>query len=216
VPPSEKGMFISSLLGSKLGISVTLPLMALITDVFGWQWAFYFTALFSFMMSILWYNIVADSPEKHPNISKSEKDFIEDSLEHVITKKPELPPITKMFKSMPFYALLFLHFSDVWGVFFLMTSAPMFMSQVLKFDLKDAGMLSSLPYIARLIFGFLFGIIGDYFISQGFGATRIRKMFCIVCKLIQKIEANMKVIFFLYFSSYNPRNSSLWILFCGK
>lgn len=181
-PPAEKGMFVSSMLGSKLGIAVTWPLMGFITSVFGWEFAFYVTALIGFLVSYLWFNIVADSPEKHPTISKSEKEFIEDSLGLVIAKKREFPPLMKMLKSSPFYALLFLHFSDVWGVFFLLTSAPMFMNQVLKFDVKNAGLVSSLPYIARLFCGVAFGAFGDFLMSRGMGATKIRKLFCIFCK----------------------------------
>lgn len=175
-------MFVSSLLGSKLGTAVTWPLMGLITEICGWRWAFYFTAFVSLLVAVLWYKIVADSPEKHPEISRSEKEFIESSLGTVIAKRHELPPIMKMLKSLPFHALVLLHFSDVWGVFFLLTSAPMFMSQVLKFNLKDAGLASSLPYIARLVFGFLFGAIGDHLMRRGVGATKIRKIFCIFCK----------------------------------
>lgn len=156
--------------------------MGVITDVFGWQYAFYVTALLSLIVAVMWFNIVADSPEKHPMISKAERDYIDDSLGLVIAKRRDFPPIVEMMKSMPFYALLLLHFSDVWGVSFLLTSAPMFMSQVLDFDLKGAGFASSLPYIARLIFGFVFGLIGDYFVSRGVGSTKIRKVFCIFCE----------------------------------
>lgn len=175
-------MFVSSLLGAKLGTALTWPLMGLVIEVFNWQWAFYVTALSSLAVSIFWFKIVADGPEKHPKISKSEREYIEDSLELIISKKQEYPPIVEMAKSMPFYALVFLHFSDVWGVFFLLTSAPMFMSHVLKFDLKHAGLVSSFPYLARLVFGFVFGAAGDYFMRRGASATRIRKVFCIFCK----------------------------------
>lgn len=177
----------SSFLGTKLGAALTLPFMGLIIEVFNWRWAFYVTAMLSLAVSIFWFKIVADGPEKHKEISKAEKEYIEDSLlclEIVIPKKQSFPPVTKMMKSMPFYALVFLHFSDVWGVFFLITSAPMFMSQVLHFDLKNAGLLSSFPYIARFIFGLAFGLVGDYLIKQGVGPTRIRKSFCILCKAL--------------------------------
>lgn len=172
----------SSLLGSKLGTALTWPLMGIIINVLDWRWAFHISATLSFVFAIVWLRIVADSPEKHPNIAKAEQQFIEDSLEALITKKKDFPPISKMFKSRPFYALVFLHFSDVWGVFFLLTSAPMFMNQVLKYDLKHAGIVSSFPYIARLVFGFIFGLFGDHLMQRGVGATKIRKLFCIFCK----------------------------------
>lgn len=172
----------SSLLGAKLGTALTWPLMGFIIELVNWQWAFYFTAILSLLLSIFWWKIVAASPQTHPKISKSEKAYIEDSLEMLLANKQELPPYSKMFKSKPFYAFLFLHFSDVWGVFFLLTSAPMFMNQVLKYDLKDSGIVSSFPYFARMIFGFIFGAIGDYLMKSGHSATKIRKTFCIFCK----------------------------------
>lgn len=177
-------MFVSSLLGAKLGTALTWPLMGLIIEILNWQWAFYITALLSLILSIFWLKFVADSPEKHPKISRAEKEFIEESLELVLTKKQDFPPYVKMFRSKPFYALAFLHFSDVWGIFFLLTSAPMFMSQVLEYDLKDAGIVSSFPYIARLIFGFIFGAAGDYLMKKGLSPTKIRKLFCIFCEFL--------------------------------
>jgi MFS transporter, ACS family, solute carrier family 17 (sodium-dependent inorganic phosphate cotransporter), other len=171
------------MLGSKLGIAVTWPLMGYLISSYGWKSAFYFTTMCSFIVAYLWLEIVADSPEKHLTISQSEKTFIEDSLSLVKAKKEVFPPLGKMFKSSSFYALLILHFSDVWGIFFLLTSAPMFMKQALQFDIKDAGVLSALPYIARLFSGFAFGYFGDYLMSRGVGATKIRKLFCIFCEL---------------------------------
>lgn len=182
-PQSEKGKFVSSLLGGKLGIALTWPLMGLITYYSNWQAAFYITAALSFVFAIVWWKVVADSPEKHPEISKTERDLIEESLELITTKKQQFPPVFEMLQSMPFWALLFLHFSDVWGIFFLLTSTPMFMSQVLKFDLKHSGLVSSFPYLAQLATGFLFGAAGDYFARKGVGATKLRKIFTIFCEL---------------------------------
>lgn len=201
-------MFVSSLLGAKLGTALTWPLMGLIIQVLNWRWAFYITAISSMLVSILWLRFVADSPEKHPYISRAEREYIDNSLEQVLSKKPELPPIAKMMKSMPFYALTLLHFSDVWGIFFLLTSAPMFMSQVLKFDLKNAGIVASFPYIARLVFGFVFGAAGDHLMKKGVSATKIRKLFCIFCEFIKiwlTITTTTTLIIKDIFSSYHSR-----------
>lgn len=156
--------------------------MGLITDVLNWQAAFYFTALLSFVVAIVWLRVVADSPDKHFEISKTEREHIEQSLDLIMTKRQPFPPVLEMFQSLPFWALLFLHFSDVWGMFFLLTSTPMFMSQVLNFDLKHSGLVSSFPYLAQLASGFLFGAAGDYFVRRGVRVTKIRKIFTIFCE----------------------------------
>jgi ACS family sodium-dependent inorganic phosphate cotransporter len=167
-----------------LGTAVTWPLTGIITEIYGWKWAFYIAAIVTAIVAILWFYAIADCPEKHKTISKDERSFIEKSLEVTFSTKRDFPPISQMAKSMPLHALVWLHFGEVWGVFFLLTSAPMFMTHVLKFDLKNAGLLSSLPYISRLIFGFLFGMTGDIIRSRNIlSVTQIRKIFCIFCKL---------------------------------
>lgn len=57
------------------------------------------------------------------------------------------------------------------------------MAQVLGFSLSKAGLLASLPYLARLFSGFIFGAIGDIIRKKELmSVTAIRKFFCIFCK----------------------------------
>lgn len=89
--------------------------------------------------------------------------------------------------SLPFYSLLILHYGNLWGLYFLLTAAPKFMSEVLGFSLAKAGFLASLPYLARLFAGFIFGAIGDLIRKKEImSVTTIRKFFCIFCKYICK------------------------------
>lgn len=185
-PFEEKGKFVSALLGGVFGTVVTWPLTGYIIEKFGWRFGFYVPSLFALIMSLLWYYVVSDSPSNHPRITKPERDLIEKSLGSSVsteTKKSSWPPMQQMLMSPKFYALLVLHFGNVWGLFFLITAAPKFMSEVLKFNLTQAGILSSLPYLARLIFGFFFGSIGDFIRGKNLlSVTAIRKTFCLFCK----------------------------------
>lgn len=88
-----------------------------------------------------------------------------------------------MMISLPFLSLIALHFGSLWGLFFLLTAAPEFMNKVLRFDLTNAGILASLPHLARFLTGFGFGYIGDTIRRrQWMTPTTIRKVFCIFCK----------------------------------
>lgn len=198
-PPSEKGIFIASLFGSSLGTAFTFPLMGFITNNYSWKIAFYVTAIITLIISLLWFHVVADSPDKHISITHAERNLIEESLGLNVISRREFPPVSEMFKSKPFYALLWLHFSDVWGIYFILTSAPMFLSQVLKYDLKDVGMISSLPYIIRMASAIFFGGIGDFLWSQKImSVTRIRKVFCIFCESFEfLVKFEIYFIFFL-------------------
>lgn len=76
-----------------------------------------------------------------------------------------------------------MHFGNLWGLFFLATAGPNYMSTVLGFTLGHTGFVASLPYLARAIFGFIFGIIGDIVIRKKIMTkTRTRKFFVIFCK----------------------------------
>lgn len=204
-PPNEKGMFVASLFGSSLGTAFTFPLMGFITDNYSWESAFYVTAIITLITSLLWFHFVADSPDKHISISHAERNLIEESLELNVISRKEFPPVSEMFKSKPFYALLWLHFSDVWGIYFILTSAPMFLSQVLKYELKDVGLISSLPYIIRMASAIIFGGIGDFIWSKKLmTVTGIRKLFCIFCE--QDLQRCSKMTIFNLFSSCHSWN----------
>ena len=56
--------------------------------------------------------------------------------------------------------------------------------QVLGFDLSSASFLSGLPNLAHLIFAFAFGSLADSITRRNcIGLTRMRKLFCLPCKL---------------------------------
>lgn len=94
-----------------------------------------------------------------------------------------------MFLSVPFWALAIAQFGNLWGLYLLMTAGPKFMSEVMGFNLRNSGALASLPYLARLICGFIFGCIGDFIRQREFmTVTAIRKFFMLFCKFKIKIR----------------------------
>lgn len=73
------------------------------------------------------------------------------------------------------------------AVYFLMIGAPKYMNEVLNFQLSEAGVFASLPYLARFTSSFAFGAIADsLFKNKILTKTSIRKAFCIFCKFEKK------------------------------
>lgn len=113
-----------------------------------------------------------------------------------------MPPFLSLMTSLPFIALALLHYGNLWGLYFLITAAPKFMSEVLGFNLAQAGILASLPYLARLFSGFIFGQIGDSVRSKGLmSATQIRKSFCLFCKYWPLAKCTTFLFTYLLFCS---------------
>lgn len=183
-PPHEKGKFTSALVGGAIGTVTTWPLAGWLIEALGWDFAFYVPAILAAFMTLSWYLITFDSPAKHPRIAPKEKEYIEKSLTG-ISRTKNWPPLIKMITSLPFWSLFFLHYGNLWGLYFLLTGAPKFMSEVLKFNLSKAGILASLPYLARFFAGILFGSGGDYLLHKNImSVTCIRKVFCLFCKYL--------------------------------
>lgn len=182
-PKEEKGKFISALLGGILGNIVTWAVLGQIIEKLGWQYGFYIPSIFTIGFLTIWYWQVTDFPRDHPAISNKEKEMIQKSIGDAMKSNKILPPVFSIVTSLPVFALMILHFGSVWGLFFLQTAAPKFLTEALHFDLSSTGYLSSLPLIARLIFGFTFGFVGDYIMKSDFmSITLIRKSFCLLCE----------------------------------
>ncbi|KAI4456599.1 solute carrier family 17 [Holotrichia oblita] len=80
------------------------------------------------------------------------------------------------------------------------------MSEVLGFNLGHSGVLASLPYLARMLFGFVFGFIGDFIRKrQWLSVTTTRKFFVIFSHIIPGI--------FLIAQTISGCNSTLAVIF---
>ncbi|XP_067005496.1 putative inorganic phosphate cotransporter isoform X2 [Anabrus simplex] len=188
-PPEEKGRFIWSLLGGTFGTVISFPVSGVLVEEWGWRESFYVFGGVVLFFSIFWIWLIRDSPDKHPRISEKELTYIEERIGTNVernegAKTRSKLPILRIMTSLPFLALLLCHYGNLWGLFFLLTLAPKFMSDILDFDLKKSGGLSSLPYLARVGFGFVFSAVGDYMVkNETFSRTTIRKIFVVFSHL---------------------------------
>lgn len=64
-----------------------------------------------------------------------------------------------------------------YGYEFLMTELPTYMKQILRFSIKENGILSSVPYLGMWISSLLLSMVADWFISTNkFSITTTRKI----------------------------------------
>ncbi|XP_062531601.1 sialin isoform X2 [Bombyx mori] len=184
-PPAEKGKFVSATMGGTLGTVVTWSLTGPLIEKFGWESAFYVPAALTFVWCFFWWYLVADTPSEHPRISVKEKNYILDALGDKVKKSKGLPPFKSIVKSFPFLAMIVLHYGNLWGLYFIMTVGPKFVASVLGFELSAAGVISALPYLARLVMATIFGFIGDFILARKLMTTTvIRKFFCLFSHIL--------------------------------
>ncbi|KAK9888037.1 hypothetical protein WA026_000317 [Henosepilachna vigintioctopunctata] len=195
-PPNEKGKFVACLMGNVLGTVITQSITGVIVSNFGWNWGFFSTAFITVVYLTLWAIIVADSPEKSWLCSKEEVEYISECHQgSVKATRSKKPPIRQMATSIPFLVLIVFQFGNLWGLYMLLTVVPKFMSDVLEFNLKSVGFLSSCPSLARLVFGFVFGGIADFLLQREIlPKVVVRKGFAVISHVLPGVTLFMFLV----------------------
>ncbi|CAH2048176.1 unnamed protein product, partial [Iphiclides podalirius] len=86
-------------------------------------------------------------------------------------------PLMKIITCLPFWAAVVGHCGQNWGFFTLMTEMPTYMAKVLNVNLKQNGVLSSLPYLAMYSLSFPVGALTDFLVRRKLlSVTNTRKL----------------------------------------
>lgn len=129
-----------------------------LAETYGWESIFYVFGVVAVIWCVIWFILVRNSPQLDSWISKSEKNFIANSLKNKSGQQNVIKtPWKAILTSKPVYAIAFAHFVSNWGYYTLLTTLPLYMRRVLDFDLAKSGYTSAVPYVVQLIVTFLAG-----------------------------------------------------------
>ncbi|KAE8749916.1 hypothetical protein FOCC_FOCC003385 [Frankliniella occidentalis] len=118
----------------------------------------------------------ADSPLAHKTISAEERAYIVTSLGGPNLKAPT--PWRAILRSSPAWAAI-ATMALQGGVFLaFLTKIPTYLSTVLKFDIKENGLLTALPYFVSWALSFPFSSTCDWLVKRGsINLTNARKIY---------------------------------------
>ncbi|XP_049869087.1 putative inorganic phosphate cotransporter isoform X2 [Pectinophora gossypiella] len=171
-PKTERGRFGAIVFGgAQIGNIAGTYLSGLVMYNGIWDNVFYLFGGLGFAWFITWSLICYSTPNTHPFISDAEKKFLNenvDSLIHASKQKLDPVPWKALLRSVPLWALIIAAIGHDWGYFTMVTDLPKYMTDVLKFNIKSAGLLSAMPYVAMWIASFFFGLLCDFCIKKGY------------------------------------------------
>ncbi|KAK3598314.1 hypothetical protein CHS0354_029223 [Potamilus streckersoni] len=178
-PPQDRGKLNSFIMsGFITGTFVTLSSSRLLCAYGfdeGWGSIFYIHGIGSLLFLPLWCYLAASTPVEHRSITLSEKIYIQQNRKTV--QKVERTPWKGIFTSKPFYAVLIAHFCYNWTFYSIITLLPTYMKEVLKFDVKQNGAFSSLPFISMALSFNTAGNLSDFMVTKRcFGITAVRRI----------------------------------------
>jgi len=145
----------------------------------GWPSAFYVFGLVGCVWSVVWYLLCYDSPAIHPRISAAERRYWETTIGTVDLTSHPPSPWRQFLTSVPVWALTIALFAASWGYFTLMICLPLYMHDVLGFDITSNGLFSALPFAISLFAGPASGVFIDWLRTR-LPTTVVRKLVCAV------------------------------------
>ncbi|XP_043275458.1 sialin [Venturia canescens] len=195
IPPMERSKFVSNMMASSLGAAITMPICGFLISEIGWESVFYVTGGIGVLWSLFWFVLVFDSPAQHPRISDDERRYIQDAIGTTSTTKHLSVPWKAIFTSAPVWAIIITHGCSVFGYFTVVNQLPTYMKYILNFNIKENGLLSSLPYLGKYFFALATATLADHIRRTGkLSVTMIRKIFttfAILCpSLLMIVLAN--------------------------
>ncbi|XP_056635960.1 uncharacterized protein LOC130444707 [Diorhabda sublineata] len=164
--PKNEMSSIASLVfaGAPFGSIVTMPIVGYISSTwYGWPFSFYVYGGAGFLWIVIYYFFGADSPDKHPTISKEEKNYI---LKNVEKKEQVKLPFKKILTNLSFWTILINAVTQFWCYQTLISETPTYMNKIMKFSIDTNGLLSSLPSIASFIIMIVAGYLSDILINK--------------------------------------------------
>ncbi|XP_070553612.1 sialin-like [Ptychodera flava] len=161
-PPLERSELMSfSGSGTSVGSILVSAISGIIADTLGWPYIFYITGSFGIAWSICWVLIIHNTPDTHPRITEKEKLYIKSSIGPSSDETDKRTPWKAIWLSVPLWGLVIGHFCSNWGFYTLLTSLPIYIDQILGFDLSATGFIAALPNLGILVFTILSGWVAD-------------------------------------------------------
>lgn len=186
--PTERTRFVSlywigQLTGTVIGL-MTSGYLCVVGFDNGWASVFYIHGGSTLLLTLAMQWLVYSNPDEHPRISIVERRLLAKALRGNAESKKEKPmktPWCSIMTSLPAWAIFSAHFANNWSYYLLLTCLPLFTNDVLHFDIKSNGLLSSLPFITLGVSTSFTGPIADGVASKHWlSLTMTRKIFQVI------------------------------------
>jgi ACS family hexuronate transporter-like MFS transporter len=133
-----------------------------------------FTGALALLWVVLWWAFY-QNPEKHPNLSKSELEYIKQDNEAPPVKQPFFTALKTVSKNKRFYGIAIPAFmaEPAWAV--LSFWVPLYLAKEHGMDLKQIAMFAWLPFLAADLGSVVSGYLTRLYV-RWFGCTRVNSV----------------------------------------
>lgn len=165
-------MVLTTSAGMYTGIVVSMGVSGILIAKVNWQSIFYIFGAFGCVWTVVWLTFVKSSPATDNYITAEERKYIESTLSNETEDPITEIPWKSILTSLPVWAIIVAEFSEGWGFFTIVTQMPMFLNDVLHYNVSESGLFSALPYLAMAFMLLVTGTLADYILVKKFLSTR--------------------------------------------
>jgi ACS family glucarate transporter-like MFS transporter len=152
--------------GVGAGAGITPPIITAIILHYNWQTAFWFCAAIGLVGAIVWYVLVRDRPEEHPNVSTAELTHIQSGLAiDVQTEHPSVP-WRKIFSSRNVWCITLSYFAFGYVLWIFLSWFFIYLTQARGLNLASSALYTMLPFLAMTVGCLLGGVLNDRLIRR--------------------------------------------------
>ncbi|WP_437311818.1 MFS transporter [Sorangium sp. So ce388] len=201
--------------GARVGSALSIPLVALIIDTFGWRAAFVITGLLGAVWILGWV-VIYRSPS-HGDMTGA-ADVI-----HAAPAKDAQSDVTwaSLFRHRTLWGMMLGFFCLNFTNYFFITWFPSYLVQTRGFSLKSLGTLGMVPALMAIPGGWIGGFVSDALYRRGWSLTAARKTCMVGGMLVSSAitlssftsSVPLMLIFFgISYSSLAFAGASVWSL----
>lgn len=129
-----------------------------------WTLPFYVWGVLSMSWCAVSVLTLFSTPKSHPFITTHESEFLQENIEkHSLAVSV---PWMKMLKSPVLLSLVSAQIGHDYILFSLVTDLPKYMKDVLRFNVKNNGTVSALPFVAVLVSSLISGFVSDVILQK--------------------------------------------------
>lgn len=162
IPASERGLANGLIFaGVGIGGGIAPPLVTWIALTWGWQWAFYASAVLGLLAGIGWLVCVRDTPAAHASITPAELAYIEAGLPGPAGSASPLAGWRDVVRDRQVIVLTLSYFCFGYVAYIFFSWFFLYLSTVRGLDLKASAVMATLPFIAMTLFSTLGGLAAD-------------------------------------------------------
>lgn len=133
-------------IGVPAGLILGNACTGLLMDLLSWENVFYLYFAITLIWFGLWSVFAYDSAERHPFIGEAERNKLMAALAGQVKEKNHLNYCTPL-RSCPVWATIVVAVGSDWAFYIVITMMPRYFSRVLKFNVSQNGLMSSLPWM---------------------------------------------------------------------